>query len=742
MIAAAEQEQLSFFQAKASRYALYGVIIAAASVGLATLLVSYVMDGSVSLNGIIGGQRHNIALRVLDAMPFMFAAWGQYAGRNMAQAANRLVRNRTLGLNRALQAATTTSQAKSDFFSKISHELRTPINGILGTSELMAGTALSDEQRRYVRLIESSAQSLLNVLNDLLDFSKIEAGRLHLEEIPFDLKECIEGPVMLLRQQAQLKAVSLEASIERRLSTPFLGDPGRLRQVLMNLVGNAVKFTHQGSITVTAQVVRETATTVAVRLAVQDTGIGIAPSAQRRLFQPYAQAKASTAREYGGSGLGLAISKELVEAMGGRIGLDSREGHGSTFWCEIPFKKAVPADAPTATQTLQGLRALIVDPRALSESWMAAHLSGLGLEVEQTMDAESAKQRLAQAAAQGQPFDLALLDMFLPGSSGETLGQEIKATAGLERTILIMLTSAGQRGDARRAKEIGFSAYLTRPLTRRLLTSAVTEAVGRRNEAQDAPELITKYSLGAQSPRILFVEDSAINREIALHALAPHGYLIDFACNGKEGIEAAGRRRYDLLLVDLQMPVIDGLRATQAIRTLPNAASQGPVVILTAGTTDEVRAQCLAAGALDVIIKPPGADALVAVVERFVQPARLETPVRLEAAANDASVREAAAAPGAHPTPDKVLARIFLKEAESRIETLGNALRRHTQTDVVRQAHTLKGTSRHFQADTFSELAARIEALAQDAQLAEAEALLPALKQEFAALRTRLSERA
>lgn len=723
MSAAAEQEQLSFFQAKASRYALYGVVIAAASVALATLLVSYVMNGDVSLNGIIGGQRQNIALRVLDAMPFMFAAWGQYAGRHMAQAASRLVRTRTLGLNKALQVATTTSQAKSDFFSKISHELRTPINGILGTSELMSGTALSDEQRRYVRLIESSAQSLLNVLNDLLDFSKIEAGRLHLEEVPFDLKECIEGPVMLLRQQAHLKAVALEASIERALSTPFLGDPGRLRQVLMNLVGNAVKFTHRGRITVTAQIVRETATTVAVRLAVQDTGIGIALAAQRRLFQPYTQAKASTAREYGGSGLGLAISKELVEAMGGRIGLESTEGRGSTFWCEIPFKKATPAQTPSPEPALQGVRALIVDPRAVSESWMAAHLSGLGLEVEQTVDAASARQRLVQAATQGQPFDLALIDMFLPDSSGEALGQEIKATETLTGTVLIMLTSAGQRGDARRAKEIGFSAYLTRPLTRRLLTSAITEVMGRRGTEQQAQELITKYSLGAQSPRILFVEDSAINREIALHALAPHGYLVDFACNGKEGIDAAARRRYDLLLVDLQMPGIDGLRATEAIRALPNAPTQGPVVILTAGTTEDVRTQCLAAGAVDVIIKPPGADALVAVVERFVQPARLEAP----------------AARRPEPPADTMLTRIFLKEAEGRIETLGTAFRSAAQTEVVRQAHTLKGTARHFQADAFSELAGRIERLAQDAKLAEAEALLPALTHEFAALRARLT---
>ena len=723
MTAISEQDQILFFKARASRYALYGVLIAGASVVLATLLVSYVMQGGVSVDGIIAGQHSNIALRVLDVMPFLFAAWGQYAGRNMAQAASRIVTDRLQGLRKALVQANSDSQAKSTFFSKMSHELRTPMNGILGTSELLSATELSDEQRRYVRLVQLSAQSLLNIVNDLLDFSKIEAGHLKLEQIEFDIHECLEAPVALLQQQARLKGLNLTAKIDPSLSKTLLGDPGRLRQIVINLIGNAVKFTHQGGVQVKAAPIAETKSALTVRIAVSDSGIGISTEARQRLFQPYVQAKASTAREYGGTGLGLAISKELTEVMGGRIGVSSEEGHGSTFWIEIPFKKAKTQAPKIRKLPLAGRRILIAHAPAAAEPWVAQYLTALGMEVEQTTEGHYARARLAEAAEQGRPFDIALIDLFVSGTGGEDLGAAIKEAPALADIALLMITSAGQRGDALRAKEIGFAGYLTRPLTKHLLAAALGRALSQKVDGSPQPEFITKYTLGAQSPRILVVEDSAINREIALHALAPHGYLLDFARNGAEGIKAAQTQRYDLLLIDLQMPVVDGLRATEEIRALPNRDEQGPIVILTAGTTEEVREQCLSAGAADVIIKPPGADMLVAVVERFLKPGT-ETQV--------------VATPPTRLSSDPAFARVFVNEADGRIASLRTALAKADGETVAREAHTLKSTALHFAAADLSDTASRVESLARAGQLVQVQAIVPDLEMYYGELRAQL----
>ncbi|HET9123001.1 MAG TPA: ATP-binding protein [Acidiferrobacteraceae bacterium] len=715
----AENEQLAFFKAQASRYALYGVLIASASVLLATLLVSYVLEGAVSITGILAGQRHNIALRVLDIMPFLFAAWGQYASQHLAQAADATVQRRTRGLRLALDEARFTTRARTDFFAKMSHELRTPLNGILGTAELLSGTDLGDEQYRYARIIQTSAQSLLSLVNDLLDFSKIEAGHLHLEQIRFDLRECLEAPVRLLEQQARLKGLSLQTRLDRQLEQPLMGDPARLRQVLMNLVGNALKFTAKGGVTVTAEIRSEDAASQQIRVLVQDTGIGISRAQQKHIFEPYRQATHETVRQYGGTGLGLAISKELIEAMGGSIGVQSVPDQGSTFWFELTLPKAAP-DAPGVPVTLRDARALLVDPGAATHSWIAAHLRGLGMAVEQVPDRASAEQRLLSAAQSGAPLGVVLIDSGLADNGAEQLARTLTASSEHGQPALILLSSGGQRGDAGHARSLGFCGYLTRPITRRLLTAAVTQALSQRG--QQSGELITRYSLGAPFPRLLVVEDSAIHREIALHALAPHGYLVDFARNGSEGIEAARRRIYDLLLVDLQMPGIDGLAATEAMRALPNAAQQGAIVILTAGTTDRIREQCLAAGAVDVVIKPAGAEALVGVVERFV--------------------RGYGMAAKAGAAPDVALHQIFFQEADVRVRSLRAALAAADFKVALREAHTLKSTSLHLGAQALSAAAGALEHCAERRDLPAAQTQLEVLETAYQSLRHHLTQAA
>ncbi|HEU5337770.1 MAG TPA: ATP-binding protein [Sulfuricaulis sp.] len=311
-------EDLRLLRERASKYAVYGVYIASVSVVIATLLVSYVMQGTISLEGIIIAQTSNIALWTVDCMPFLFAMWGQYASYRMASDADDYVKTKTQSLRDALTHADFTSKAKSDFFAKMSHELRTPINGIIGMSDLVLQTNLSGEQRRHVDIIKSSASGLLSLINDLLDFSKIEAGKLELEEVEFDLRECIEKSATLLAQQAQVKGLTLTNLIQNDVPSRLTGDPGRLRQIIINLLSNAIKFTHTGEVVLSVKKLQEeTDHRVRLHVEVADTGVGIPAKAQARVFQPYNQADASTSHRYGGTGLGLTISKELVEAMGG-----------------------------------------------------------------------------------------------------------------------------------------------------------------------------------------------------------------------------------------------------------------------------------------------------------------------------------------------------------------------------------------------------------------------------------------
>ena len=731
MAVATEQlaRELRFLKAKASKYAFYGVIIASLSVVLATLLVSYYMLGEISTQGIIAGQSGNIALWVLDAMPFLFAAWGQYASFSIMSEAESFVEHKTRGLRSTLEEVRYMSQIKSDFFSKMSHELRTPLNGIIGMIDMLLDTRLDEKQSRYARTVRSSADGLLNVINDLLDYSKIEAGKLRVDKVSFDLRECLDDVVTLLKAQAERKRLPLLLELPSDIPKRVIGDPGRLRQVVLNLTGNAVKFTERGQVVVRAAVVKSHAQRTTLRIEVHDTGIGIPAEAQAHLFKPYSQADAGVSRKFGGTGLGLVISKELVEAMEGEIGFDSTAGIGARFWFTVVFERdEAEAVAGTVPVAFAGLRVLLADDNAVTRSQLAAQLVALGMDVDQAGDGVEALQKMLVAANAGKPHALAIVDMFLPHLRGEELGREIKAHAQTRETVMILTTAVGQRGDAQRANEIGFAAYLTKPIPADGLSQLLGAALETRampDEVRRRRGIVTRYNAmpaRAQGARLLVAEDSAVNREVLLHLLAKLGYGADVAVDGQEAVDAATKHHYDVILMDLQMPVMNGVDAIRAIRALPERADV-PIVALTAGLSDDERRRCREAGANEVMLKPLDARALAATLLKLTTP---QIP---------------AGAPATKPlrdNPSPELLKVFLEEANARMSSLREGVRLADARRVALEAHTLKSTSAYFKADAMRELAARIEQLAGAGDLPEAASLLPPLERSYRDLKTRL----
>ncbi len=738
-------EDLQLLRESASKYAVYGVYIASASVIIATLLVSYVMLGTISLDGIILAQTSNIALWTVDSMPFLFALWGQYASFRMAGEANQLVQHKTQSLREALTQANFTSKAKSDFFAKMSHELRTPINGIIGMSDLLLETKISGEQRHHAEIIKSSASGLLTLINDLLDFSKIEAGKLELEEIEFDIRECIEKSVALLTQQAHIKGLTLTNLIQPDVPGRLLGDPGRLRQIVINLIGNAIKFTQTGEVVLSVKKLPEEAgDRIRLHVEVADTGIGLSQKDMGKLFQAYNQAKTSMTRRYGGTGLGLAITKELVEAMDGEIGVKSQEGKGSIFWFVVRLRKATVISVSTnPTQiNLKGVRVLVADGNIPARVSLVDQLKTLGMEVQSIGNGIAASQMIHTAADSEFSFDLVLVDMFLPDVSGEELGHEIKSHSETRNTVIVMMTSAGVRGDAQRLNQIGFAGYFGKPippLDLQYILKAVMATKGMGEQERQQSGLITKYSLSEirkKHSRLLLVEDSAVNREIMLNVLSKLGYTAETAETGRAAIEAARRETFGLILMDLHLPDISGIETLEAIRALPGAHAKAVIIVLTAGATDEEKGRCRALNVKDFLIKP---------VEKSVL---ADTLTRWQASDVPSSVPAGtpAATTSTQRSEDHVikadpkLVEIFIKEATQRLDSLHQALASSDAQRAAREAHTLKSSSAYFQAHAMHEAAEQLEKMADSGKLKEAKPVLNALEEAYAQLRAKLEK--